>query len=374
MKPQDKLDFALIDLLKNNHVIKKDLISHFTFKLSNETKTASLGWNKDTNQFIVLVNSDFIRPMDTPQVTAVLMHEVAHALLLHLSRTKPNKEKFNIAADLLINETVGGIKSQLYKLLPNMVWEENIRTKEPLGSKYTWTTELIYDLLPDDEKNLSCRNWDEHQETFTQEDLQQIEEVIKPIVDKLNESGNSNFSFLANLIPKNPNKRINQLLRTFSTTFLNKSTNKIGSWLRKNRRLPNLPIMGKVRKSLTPHIIIGIDLSGSMVSNLDIINRFLSSLSKLNATFDLSLGDYKEKMFIPYTSLKQNDFKVPRVDNVGGGTDLEFVAKRFEDGNYDGTILFTDGYLDFPKLPQGNTIVVLTKNTKSPFKKTVYIN
>lgn len=372
----ENLDAALVDLLKQNKSLYKTIINKFTFGVSDKVPTASVAWDKSKRQFEVVVNCRLERELTVDQIKAMLIHEISHVFMLHLFRVgNMNVRKFNVAADLIINEGSYEIQKELKPLFPNAVWVDTVRLKGPLPeNREEWTAELVYELLED-----AKDNWDDH-DRLCELDPEVMDEV-RDMVESMGQrsvtgDGGGSFVYVFKALRQRERETatINCILRSFSSTFKTKSSNKFPSWLRKNRKLPNLPVQGKLNKTPMPHLIIGVDISGSMLDHLPLIDRFLSSLNKLNATFDLSIGDESERVFLSYHELKKTNFRIPKVEDVGGGTNLNFVADRFNSGGYNGTILFTDGILSFPNLPDNKTIVVLTENTKVPFTKTVRIN
>ena len=86
----------------------------------------------------IYYNPSFLQSLTTPQQDGLLLHEVLHAALLHvLRRGVREKEKWNIAADIVVN---GIICQQGYFELPEGVVRD--RNLEHLS------VEEIYELLP----------------------------------------------------------------------------------------------------------------------------------------------------------------------------------------------------------------------------------
>lgn len=371
---KEKLDEAILNLMKHNPMTAQILPKHFTFAAKDDCDTAYLTWEKNSNRFLVVVSNKLLKSLNTEGITAVLMHEISHAFLLYLVRAEgKNRRKMNIAADLIINETNPYIKRHLQTVFPKAVWRSTVPLKSgaELPSKMSdWTTELIYEMIEDD-KNFD--GFDEHWEFEGEEGLEGEAEELSRKLGGGQWGNGGEFEGVLRLVRRRERDQgtINKLLRQFSTTFYKKTPTKTSSWLRKNRKLPNLPIPGKRPYNKVPHILIGVDVSGSMYSFKSLIERFISSLPRFNATFDVVMGDTAEKVFQSYKTLEKNNFTLPDVQNAWGGTELQFILERYNKGNYDGILVFTDGDLEWPEFPKEKTIVALTEKTNTPFKKTV---
>lgn len=371
---QEKLDEAIINLMKYNPMTAQILPKFFTFAAKDDCDTAYLAWDKSSNRFLVAVSNKLLKSLNTHAITAVLLHEISHAFLLYLVRAKgKNRRKMNIAADLIINETNPYIKRHLKTVFPNAVWASTVPLKSGavLPSKISeWTTELIYGMIEDD-KNFD--GFDEHRECEGEEELEgEAEELSRKLGGGQWGSGGE-FEGVLRIMRRweRDQRTINRILRQFSTTFHKKTPTKTSSWLRKNRKLPNLPIPGKRPYNKVPHVLIGVDMSGSMYDFKTLIERFISSLPRLNATFDVVMGDTAEKVFQSYKTLEKNNFTLPDVQNAWGGTKLQFILERYDKGSYDGILVFTDGILEWPEFPKEKSIIILTEKTNTPFKKTV---
>ena len=155
----ENLDAALMDLLKQNKSLYKTLIDKFTFGVSDKVPTASVTWDKNKKQFEVMVNRKLERELTVNQIKAMLIHEISHVFMLHLFRVgNMRMNKFNVAADLIINEGSHEIRRELRPLFPNAVWIDTVKLKGPLPeNREDWTAELVYELLEDAEDN-----WDDH--------------------------------------------------------------------------------------------------------------------------------------------------------------------------------------------------------------------
>ena len=86
----------------------------------------------------IWVNPDFLRSLPKAQVDGLLLHEVIHAALLHIVRRGMREpERWNVAADLVVNGTIAGHGG--FELPPNALRDPKL---EHLSA------EEIYELLP----------------------------------------------------------------------------------------------------------------------------------------------------------------------------------------------------------------------------------
>ena len=105
-----------------------------------------------TNGRQIMINPQFFERLTLDQQEAVLLHEVLHAALLHVSRGMGRDAKrWNIAADIVVN---GILTREGFDLPKDSVHEQALER---------FSVEEVYDLLeksPWDKKNLSLRSPD----------------------------------------------------------------------------------------------------------------------------------------------------------------------------------------------------------------------
>ncbi|MCU0658703.1 MAG: VWA-like domain-containing protein [Polyangiaceae bacterium] len=112
------------------------------FRASEEVATAA------TDGKVILYNPGFLESLPRKQMDAVILHEVLHAALMHaLRRGHRDPQRWNIAADIVVNGIIGQQKK--WELPPDAIREPSLEDR---------SVEEIYELLQSrhSEHNLHC--------------------------------------------------------------------------------------------------------------------------------------------------------------------------------------------------------------------------
>jgi predicted metal-dependent peptidase len=116
---------------------------------------------------------------------------------------------------------------------------------------------------------------------------------------------------------------------------------------------------------------VGVDTSGS-ISNDD-LQTFLSeiySMFKQYNSIELYLLSFDAEICndkVIYNESELMDFQFLG----GGGTDFRPVFKRLEEENYNGLVMFSDGYGTFPEETDINTLWIMTSDVIAPIGETI---
>ena len=156
-------------------------------------------------------------------------------------------------------------------------------------------------------------------------------------------------------------KRAENLMRRlemFRTSIL--STGQCCTRMRPSRRYGWVQ-MGK-RHPYCSRLLLGIDTSGSIEDND--LRKFLSII---NSFFSVGFPEIDVLMFdttihLPVIKLSsaKDTFKIIR-----GGTDFTDIIEYYKDNRqYDGLIMFTDGYAPLPVVPKGRKVLWALKNRR----------
>ncbi|MEO0271705.1 MAG: hypothetical protein ABIM30_01275 [candidate division WOR-3 bacterium] len=363
---KNKLDSAILAFIENNKITSTVLLKYFDFEPIKKN-TAYVYFDNKSNRYRICISEDWIDGLHNYQVAAIIEHEVSHALLRHLERKRTrDKRKWNIAADLFINETNPHIIKDLKDIFPDAVWLDTVTLKEDIQDINKYTVDQLYELL---EENEEPQPFDEHLLCKEDETNPKEMDVLEEMVQELGKCKRHNGEGISNvLLAINQKAKINhtikRILNSLSKTVYKKSNTPSPTHKRRSRRLPQYAfIKGRHKKTLMPYVLVGIDTSGSMYQHEQLIQNFLSSLKNYNIQYDLTLGDDNERLFIPQPPLTK------KIELRGyGETNLSFIDRRFNKNNYDGVVIFTDGYLpNPPQTPQKKTILVLTEPTEDLF-------
>jgi predicted metal-dependent peptidase len=335
-------------------------------------------------------NPYFVATLTDEEVTAVLQHEALHVLLHHIPRAAAYSyvhKGFNYAADLAINTNIKNLPKSA--LLPSL-----------FGFPPDLSADKYYALLKqaasdagkelDDFLQGSSGDLVDDHSLWGDCDEEVIKEKIRGIagsaIKAQEKKGWGEFS--GNLVQEiiAANKHVVNWKREVRY-FVNKMV-KLGARstrLRINRReqsliderpnaLKDIYFSPGRMKEYTSRLLIALDTSGS-VSDAELrmfvteMNGIVSNVICDYICFDHSLQFDKPKKF---------DKKANSVEVKGrGGTNFDPIVRMFEELNYDGLIIMTDGEAPFPVPPRNKRVMwCLTpsgENINIPWGKKVVI-
>ena len=339
---------------------------------SRAIPTAGVTVNKDTLQFEMLYNPDFLGGLPEKQVKGVLIHEFYHLVFEHVTSRKPEGVPFllwNIAADLSINCLIGKDNLPENCCYPGVDRFE----KYPEGK----TAEFYLEMMKDDEQfqgegqgkggegdgegnqqgggsGSDSGQFDSHEGwgDISPEERQIAQERIKDFIKKSADETNAQSrgwgtvsNQVRNEIMERLKTRVNwkKVLRAFIGNA--QRADKTSSIKRINRRFPYIHAGRKTNRMA--NIAISIDQSGS-VSDAE-LNAFFNELNKLAdlATFTVIPFDSKVAEDKVYVWKKGEKRKWERV--LYGGTDFDAPTAYVNKRNFDGHIVLTDLYAPKPK-------------------------
>ena len=361
---------------------------------SRAIPTAGVTVNKDTLQFEMLYNPDFLGGLPEKQVKGVLIHEFYHLVFEHVTSRKPEGVPFllwNIAADLSINCLIGKDNLPENCCYPGVDRFE----KYPEGK----TAEFYLEMMKDDEQfqgegqgkggegdgegnqqgggsGSDSGQFDSHEGwgDISPEERQIAQERIKDFIKKSADETNAQSrgwgtvsNQVRNEIMERLKTRVNwkKVLRAFIGNA--QRADKTSSIKRINRRFPYIHAGRKTNRMA--NIAISIDQSGS-VSDAE-LNAFFNELNKLAdlATFTVIPFDSKVAEDKVYTWKKGEKRKWERV--LYGGTDFDAPTAYVNKRNFDGHIVLTDLYAPKPKASRCRRMWMASKyNVDNAYFKT----
>ncbi len=289
---------------------------------------------------VIEVNPDLCEDISDKELEERLCIEVIRILLKHPYDRQPNG--CSITARALGSNCVIGDAYRLHKVEIEKPSDFDL----PSSRHFEYYARGIQKLLPQSEQSQSGES-DEYADiaaNWQQDDLlaAQINEMIRGV-----KSWGSLPGHMVDQIIASTKARVDyrKILAGFRASIL--SEKRKLTRMRPNRRF-GYDAMGS-RYDFTTRMIIGVDCSGS-ISNEDLknfystINRFFKyGIQQIDVVqFDTELGEVQ-------TLLKASE----TIKVVGrGGTCfqpfIDFVAKHPE---YDGALIYTDGYAPQPKIP-----------------------
>ena len=311
-------------------------------------------------------NKTFFEKISTPEIAGVLCHEVMHKTLRHFERKQNRDHKiWNMATDYSINAIV----KERFRLPEGLLYDTRFEKMN---------AEVIYQELAQNPTLQKSQSWGEHKESILPESLKEKREWEKTIkqashMQQQHQKRQKNFSNISsnlNQFIQGIEKNIidwKQLLIDFLTYEENDYTytdpdhtfedDIDGGFL-----LPD----SEFKEELT-NVVITIDTSGSMISDLDRIIREIENLLKTMEINNLyySMVDTE----VQYFDLIK---KVPKEVLGHGGTCFHPIFNLLKEKEITPKVLIylTDGYGSFPPNPPEFPVIWLTESdskVKFPF-------
>jgi predicted metal-dependent peptidase len=316
-------------------------------------------------------NPDFVKKLSNVERRAVLKHEALHILLHHLSRTEYfayNPRGYNISADLAINCHIEGLPNGA--LFPKAFNLENNQSaewyyeklKKEAGEDGEISIEGKGDLVDDHSM------WGDCDDDIIKEKVRNIAE--KAIKEQEKKGwGDISGDLAQKIIAANkPIVNWKKEVRYFINQII--LMGRRNTRMRPNRRYGyNNP---GTKRDYVSRILVGVDTSGSVSDEQ--LKYFLTEINGMisHVMVDLVQFDYNI-----HGKPESYEKKHKTIDIVGrGGTNFEPVIKLADEMNYDGLIIFTDGYAPFPPKPKSRVMWCVCKQDAGvdfPYGKKVVI-
>lgn len=416
------LEAALSRMTKEtDHGFLGRVLQNMTIKLADWCPTAGVMFNPKTKNFEMIVSPTFMQKLTTPELQAVLIHEIMHVTHKHvffdMERLKYEKMQLNVAQDLVIN--------QLIKNLPdNCMSLDKFRDKDKKPFPKNQVTEKYYDMLgeaeikvPNQGKGdgkgegqgesegqgseqgkqqgngqgewMKVKDWldgrkvvfDDHswneasegQEADNKEQLEALRDLIKRTMQKSSTDHAKAPQHVQDLLKEIEAELAKLDYKRLLMSALKKSlpsSNRERTWKRPNKRYGEFARGSTYAKM--PKLEVLIDTSGSI--SIEEVNEFL----KITNNF-MTVGVEKAELTLFHTAayhtetIKKNFQLDPKVFQSGGTDVTEALQKALKKAP-DMIIMITDGYFSFPeiaknKLPN-NMVFVISKGgtTSHPLK------
>lgn len=334
------------------------MLNQCVFSWSDKLPTAGVCINK-TGNVELLINPIFFDSLSEHHRIGLLMHEMLHVAMNHLTRVKEFNQLFNIAMDISINQyipleflPVGGLLPSQYQLPLMKSFEfyynelKNKKTppqEKPMDEHGVKPQEGSSDDQIDDQSGELSKDLKEELVKRLVENARSEAESVKPgstpmhVTQELTER----------VIEQN---KVNWTTRLRSYIGKNFSKDTESTRNRPNRRL-GLKSTG-TRSVTAPKLLIAMDQSGSISSEL--INEYLNELKSI-----LNISKDKTEVVFFDTEIAKSLMlnKVTEETSkryANGGTDFQCAVNYGLKKHVDLLIVFTDGNAPNPvntKLP-----------------------
>lgn len=373
-------DLVLSDVYKSvkNLMISRPFYGSFlggvNKKITKEIPTAAVTIDY-TKNILLLVNPDFWNKLNSKQKEWLLEHEILHLCFNHLTFHKNfiNKELFNVAADMEINQYLeSGVMESICEPINVDKYTDVDGNPFPLksGTKTYYT--LLKEKADKDEKELKRYLSEAHFHTWPSDMSDAEINIAKSIIEShisntYKNVGSSSRGYLPSslvsiideIINRKPIVNWKHELRQFANSKYSEQIK--FTRRRESKRYEGGPALKHKRKS---SILVAIDTSGS-VSNDELI-EFLTEIDHINKTGNvISIVCFDASVKEPY--LYKGDKKLKITGR--GGTDFEPVIEYYDEHNkiYDSCIIFTDGFAPVPRASKKSLTWVITRNCNENF-------
>lgn len=304
-------------------------------------------------------NPEWTMTLSSAQLRAVLQHEALHILLHHIARADHfsyNKQTYNIAADLAINCHIAGLPENGFfpeKLgLPNFeasewYYEKIKQEAKKNGKEMSDITDGKGELIDNHD------GWGDCEDDVVKEKIQGI---ANNCIKAQEEKGWSDVgSGLAKAIIEANKPTINwkREVRWFINRMIQsgrESTrtriNRREQSAKKHRKdkLKDVYVQPGTKKTYTSKLLVGIDSSGS-VSDAE-IQAFIGEVNGMCEHVECHVIFWDTQLHGVPIPIKK---KVKTLEVRGrGGTDVGPVLRYVDQHNYDGLIVFSDGFFPCP--------------------------
>ena len=331
------------------------IIRRCTIQLTDKVGTAGVGLTKSCD-ILLMISPKFLESLpNIEQRAGLLMHEVYHLILEHITRGKNlNQQLYNIAADIALNQYIpahmlpnGALTPEQFKLERGKHSEwyyKALENHDQIKYVNTLTPGDNHDFWKDMEENgLSEQEVKEKIERLTVGAYMETKEkwgdtsVPQEIKDQLD------------IISKNAKFAWKDELRNL---FGRKMSSEVEYSRKRVNRRYGLKAAGKVTK-YKPKILIAIDCSGSVSEKqYQEVFTFIKPLLK----------DGQEARLIFFdTEVSKHVYDVQKLDMIpsrplSGGTSFDCVMEYANEYRPDLTVTMTDGYSPISVNPNHRTL------------------
>lgn len=386
-----------------NHGFYGLLLMHMIFSIDEGCETAYTDGER------IAFSPTFLEELSDKELDFVMMHEILHVVLQHCLRGEDkDNERYNIAADIVINSTIMHENDDKASSITLSKYGESMHIAPDGKEGYLYTAEEVYEMLQSKQKNFDSGNkkskkagnvgskkgraekvqqsrknmdkpvakrWDDHSQWGKFEEDSKLRDVwVKNFAEcceavKVRDASNNRGTlpmFAQRMLEKL--KKPQTDWRTILNDFIQEEICDY-SFSPPDRRfqdspffLPDFNEMGK--KDNVSDILFFIDTSGSISDN-DMTTAFSEikgAIDQYDGKLKGWLGFFDAAIIEPKPFSSFEEFIVIKPAG-GGGTDFqiifEYVNQHMKDKEPNCIIILTDGCAPFPKEELANDIPVL---------------
>jgi len=344
--------------------------------------TAYIAIEPDSLELVFGFNPYFFRHLKSEKTQGVIMHEILHVVLMHITERYVNDNReariWNVATDLAVNSLIPANKLPSIGLIPG---------KKPAKSKPGPLTDYITNAKPmlsaelyfedikkilRDNPNLELPSaMDDHEfwrnipEGMKDMVLDKLRNHIKDAIDRADQNN------AWGSVPKNIQKELRDSMRgeiawsEIMKMFFGRTRilTRISTIKKISKKLPG--IMPGVKRGSIARFAFFIDQSGSM-SNKDVSAAF-AEVELASKESEIDVYNFDTNIDLDSHKVWRKGQKFPWKRTRSGGTNFnavaDFVNSPANRGKWAGIVILTDGYADPMKPVVGCKVLwVLTGN------------
>lgn len=400
-----------------NHGFYGLLLMHMIYSIDEGCETAYTDGER------IAFSPTFLEELSDKELDFVMMHEILHVVLQHCLRGEDkDNERYNIAADIVINSTIMHENDDKASSITLSKYGESMHIAPDGKEGYLYTAEEVYEMLQSNQKNFDSGNkkskkagnvgskkgraekvqqsrkdmnkpvakrWDDHSQWGKFEEDSKLRDVwVKNFAEcceaiKVRDASNNRGTlpmFAQRMLEKL--KKPQTDWRTILNDFIQEEICDY-SFSPPDRRfqdspffLPDFNEMGK--NDNVSDILFFVDTSGSISDN-DMTTAFSEikgAIDQYDGKLKGWLGFFDAAIIEPKPFSSFEEFIVIKPAG-GGGTDFqiifEYVDQHMKDKEPNCIIILTDGCAPFPKEELANDIPVLwlinNENVTPPWGK-----
>lgn len=400
-----------------NHGFYGLLLMHMIYSIDEGCETAYTDGER------IAFSPTFLEELSDKELDFVMMHEILHVVLQHCLRGEDkDNERYNIAADIVINSTIMHENYDKASSITLSKYGESMHIAPDGKEGYLYTAEEVYEMLQSKQKdsdsgnekskkagNVASKNgraekvqqsrknmdkpvakrWDDHSQWGKFEEDSKLRDVwVKNFAEcceaiKVRDASNNRGTlpmFAQRMLEKL--KKPQTDWRTILNDFIQEEICDY-SFSPPDRRfqdspffLPDFNEMGK--NDNVSDILFFIDTSGSISDNdmTTAYSEIKGAIDQYDGKLKGWLGFFDAAIIEPKPFSSFEEFIVIKPAG-GGGTDFqiifEYVDQHMKDKEPNCIIILTDGYAPFPKEELANDIPVLwlinNENVTPPWGK-----
>lgn len=364
---EDKIRYAKIQLMSKS-VFLSTICLRLKHKISDIVPTAG------TDGLTILYNPDFIKNLDTKELTGLMAHEIWHVAYQHLIRGgNRDKRLWNIAGDYVINYML--IQAN-FTLPKDGLYDE----------KYAdMTTEQVYEIIYEEAEDYSDFQPDLLESDGSGSGEPMDENTLKEKLTSIVVQAQTQ-SMMANKaqgeIPGEITRMIDDLInpkldwRQLLVRYLTARTNTDYSWSRPNKRFMPAHYLPSLYSETIGDITVAVDTSGSITD--DELAEILTEIEGIRETYHPKKLTIIDCDYIIHNVHKIDDYTdIKSLKFTGsGGTDFAPVIDYCNENPPAILIYFTDLYADDVTEDVGYDILWVCNSThEAPtIGETIYIN